>query len=223
IDYCLIKDEDVSTEERLERITRLYTLVNDLSGLDPVIKMNMRNRILEQYPDYKFQETEEKEATSMGLLVTAKMLEIKKEQLEHILKVEIPENSKEIGEAMEQGDLKENAEYKAAKEKQAQLNTTATRLQDEIDRAQIFDPSSITVARVGFGNTVTLLNTKTDETEIYTILGPWESDPDNRIISYMSPLGNSIMNGKVGETLSFEINETSYSFKIKKIEVTKIK
>jgi len=222
LDYCLTDDENLPKEERLERITRLYTLVNDVSDLDPTIKMNMRNRILEQYPDFKFQETEEKTITSKGLIVTSKMLEIKKAQLEHITKVEIPENSKEIGEAMAQGDLKENAEYKAAKEKQTQLNAMGTRLQDEIDRAQIFDPSSITVARVGFGNKVELTNTETGEKEIYTILGPWESDPDNRIISYMSPLGNSIMNAKVGETLTFEINEVTYSFKIDKIEVAKI-
>ncbi|OJF77604.1 MAG: transcription elongation factor GreA [Treponema sp. CETP13] len=222
LDYCLVNDEDISKEERLERITRLYTLVNDVADLDGTIKMNMRNRILEQFPDFKFQETEEKTITSKGLIVTSKMLEIKKAELEHITKVEIPENSKEIGEAMAQGDLKENAEYKAAKEKQSQLNATGTRLQDEIDRAQIFDPSSVTVARVGFGNKVELTNTKTNATEVFTILGPWESDPDNGIISYMSPLGNSIMNAKVGETLSFEINEVTYSYKIEKIEVAKL-
>jgi transcription elongation factor GreA len=213
LDYML--DNDVDT------ITRLYTLVNDVKDLDPAIKMNMRNRILEKYPDFKFHGTEEKTIVTRGLLVTSKMLELKKAQLEHIATVEIPANSKEIGEALAQGDLRENAEYKAAKEHQQQLNTTATRLQDEIDRAQVFDPSTITVARIGFGNIVTLVNNDTKENEVYTILGPWESDPDNQIISYMSPFGNAILNAKEGEKLSFEINEQMYSYTVKTIKVAK--
>lgn len=214
LNYMLENDEDT--------ITRLYTLVNDVKDLDPVIKMNMRNRILEQHPGFKFYGNEEKTVTTRGLIVTSKMLELKKQQLDHIISVEIPENSKEIGEALAQGDLRENAEYKAAKEQQQHLNTTATRLQDEIDRAQIFDPSTITRVRVSFGTTVFLKNKNTKETEEFTILGPWESDPDNKIISYMSPLGNALMNAKKGESLSFEINDQKYEYTVSDIKVAKI-
>ncbi|MFC2288379.1 MAG: transcription elongation factor GreA [Treponema lecithinolyticum] len=211
--YMLENDEDT--------ITRLYTLVNDVRDLDPAIKMNMRNRILEKHPEFKFYGTEEKTVVTRGLIVTAKMLDQKKQQLEHIISVEVPENSKEIGEALAQGDLRENAEYKAAKERQQQLNSTASRLQDEIDRAQIFDPSTVTTARVSFGTTVFLLNKNTGKDEEYTILGPWESDPDNKIISYMSPLGNALMNAKENEELDFEINEQSYAYTVKKIKAVK--
>lgn len=211
--YMLENDEDT--------ITRLYTLVNDVRDLDPAIKMNMRNRILEKHSEFKFYGTEEKTVVTRGLIVTAKMLDQKKQQLEHIISVEVPENSKEIGEALAQGDLRENAEYKAAKERQQQLNSTASRLQDEIDRAQIFDPSTVTTARVSFGTTVFLLNKNTGKDEEYTILGPWESDPDNKIISYMSPLGNALMNAKENEELNFEINEQSYAYTVKKIKAVK--
>lgn len=211
--YMLENDEDT--------ITRLYTLVNDVRDLDPAIKMNMRNRILEKHPEFKFYGTEEKTVVTRGLIVTAKMLDQKKQQLEHIISVEVPENSKEIGEALAQGDLRENTEYKAAKERQQQLNSTASRLQDEIDRAQIFDPSTVTTARVSFGTTVFLLNKNTGKDEEYTILGPWESDPDNKIISYMSPLGNALMNAKENEELNFEINEQSYAYTVKKIKAVK--
>ena len=134
LNYMLENDEDT--------ITRLYTLVNDVRDLDPAIKMNMRNRILEKHSGFKFYGMEEKTVVTRGLIVTAKMMDQKKKQLEHIVSVEIPENSKEIGEALAQGDLRENAEYKAAKERQQQLNATASRLQDELDRAQVFDPST---------------------------------------------------------------------------------
>ena len=204
-----------------DTITRLYTLVNDVRDLDPAIKMNMRNRILEKHSGFKFYGMEEKTVVTRGLIVTAKMMDQKKKQLEHIVSVEIPENSKEIGEALAQGDLRENAEYKAAKERQQQLNAAASRLQDELDRAQVFDPSTITTARVSFGNTVFLYNKESGEEEEYTILGPWESDPDNKIISYMSPFGNALMNAKEGDELNFEINEQNYTYTVKGIKAVK--
>ena len=210
LNYLLDNDTDT--------ITRLYTLVDDVKDLDPVIKMRMRNKILEKNPDFKFYGTEEKTITAKGLIVTSRMYTLKKEQLEHIIHVELPEVAKEIEEARELGDLKENAEYISAKEKQAQLANTANKLQDEIDKAQIFDPTTITTARVSFGTTVTLKNINTNADEEYTILGPWESDPENKIISYMSPFGKEILNSKEGETLSFEINERKHSYTVIKIK-----
>ena len=213
LQYMLDNDENT--------VSRLYTLVNDVPGIDAMVKMTMRNRILEKYPEFKFYETEEKLVTPKGLIVTAKMYDIKKEKLEHIITVEVPANAKEIGDAIALGDLSENAEYKAARERQAQLNATATRLQDEIDRCQIFDPTTVTTARVSFGTTV-YLETPEGITEEYTILGPWESDPDNNIISYMSPLGNAIFNSKKGEKLSFVINEEKYNYIVKDIKIANI-
>ena len=94
-------------------------------------------------------------------------------------------------------------------------------MQDELDRAQVFDPSTITTARVSFGNTVFLYNKESGEEEEYTILGPWESDPDNKIISYMSPFGNALMNAKEGDELNFEINEQNYTYTVKGIKAVK--
>ncbi|MBR5867759.1 MAG: transcription elongation factor GreA [Spirochaetaceae bacterium] len=224
IEMLLFKEEALLKyilENDKETINRLYTLVDDVKDLDPVIKMNIRNRILEKHSDFKFHGTEEKATTPQGLIVTAKMLEVKKQQLEYIVNVEIPENSREIGEALAQGDLKENAEYKAAKEKQTLLSTTASKLQDELNRARVFDPTTITTARISFGTEVTLKNDTTGETEVYTILGPWESDPDNNIISYMSPFGNAIFNAKENESLNFTINEEDRKYTVLKIAVAK--
>lgn len=220
IQTLLFKDDTLLNyllENDTDTITRLYTLVDDVKDLDPAIKMRMRNKILEKNPDFKFYGTEEKTVTSKGLIVTNKMYVLKQQQLEHILSVEIPENSKEIGEAIAMGDLRENAEYKAAREKQAQLNTTVTKLQDEIDRAQIFDPTTVTTARISFGTTVILKNNKTNTEEEYTILGPWESDPENKVISYMSPFGIAILNSKEGDNLKFVVNERECNYTVIKI------
>ena len=202
------------TEHDSDTVTRLYTLIDDVKDLDPGVKMQLRNSILETHKGFKFFGGEEKTVVSRGLIVTGKMLEEKKKQLQNIVDVEMPANSKEIGYALSLGDLRENAEYKAAKERQTILNTTATRLQEEIERAQVFDPTTVTVSRVSFGTVVTLTNNTEKKEETYTILGPWESDPDNSVISYMSPFGNAILNHRVGETLTFTINEREYNYTI---------
>ena len=120
--------------------------------------------------------------------------------------MELPANAKEIAEAREQGDLKENAEYKAAKEHQHKLNVDLAKLQEELGKAIVFNPASITTAIVSFGTKVVLHNNDTNTDDTFTILGPWESDPDNGVLSYMSPLGNAILNLKQGESKEFYIN-----------------
>lgn len=204
-----------------QTVTKMYTLVNDIANIDAATKTSLRNRILEKYPDYKFHTTEEKSAAPKGMLVTAAKLEEKKALAEKIQKVDIPANAKEIGEARAQGDLKENAEYKAAKEHQHYLNVSLAKLQEELNRAIVFDPTTASTAIVSFGTKVILLNRDTGENETYTIMGPWESDPDNGVISYMSPRGNALLDKKPEEEFSFTINDRQYNYKVLKIEIAK--
>ncbi|MDR2019394.1 MAG: transcription elongation factor GreA [Treponema sp.] len=199
-----------------DAIIRIYTLLNDVKDLDPADKLELRSHILGRYPDFKFFGDEEKTVITRGLMVTAAKYEEKQRQLHHIMEVEVPANSKEIGFALSLGDLRENAEYKAAKEKQEILNSTVAKLKDEIERSQIFDPSTVNTSRVSFGTRVTLCGDSGKEEE-YTILGPWESDPDNRIISYLSPFGGTILNKKVGEKFDFSINNEKVSYTIRAI------
>jgi transcription elongation factor GreA len=155
-------------------------------------------------------------------MVTAAMYEQKQKQLAHIMDVEVPANSKEIAFALSLGDLRENAEYKAAKEKQELLNSTVAKLKDEIERAQLFDPAAVNTNRVSFGTKVTLHNAGDGKEEEYTILGPWESDPDNNIISYLSPFGSAILNREVGEKIDFSINDEKVSYVLKQIEAVQV-
>ncbi|WP_407426067.1 transcription elongation factor GreA [Treponema sp.] len=206
----------------IDQMGHMYTLVDDIKELDGVIKTQLRNKILEKYPDYKFHTTEEKSASPKGMLVTAKKLEEKRALQEKMEKIDIPAIAKEVAEAKEKGDLKENAEYIAAKEAQHKLGNDLKRLQEELARAVIFDPTTATSSLVSFGTTVTLTNKDSGKDEVYTILGPWESDPENGVISYMSPFGNAILDRKVGESLTFTINEHKYNFEVKKIVITKM-
>jgi transcription elongation factor GreA len=200
-----------------DTILRIFTLIADVKDLDPADKLRLRSRILDKHPDFKFFGDTEKMVITRGLMVTAAMYEEKQRQIAHIMEEEVPANSKEIAFALSLGDLRENAEYKAAKEKQDILNSTMAKLKDEIERAQLFDPATVNTNRASFGTKVALENTVTGKPEEYTILGPWESDPENRVISYLSPFGGAILNKKVGETFDFSINEERVSYIVRTI------
>lgn len=203
-----------------DSITRISTLVDDIKDLDPAKKLELRNKILERFPDFKFMGDEEsKTAARIGFYVTQKSLTRKQKELQHILEVEVPKNSKEIGAAIELGDLRENAEYKAAKEKQEMLNNSAARIKEELEKAQVFDASARDKDTVSFGTKITLMNKINNKQEEYTILGPWESDPNKNVISYLSPLGNELWRHKKGEELQFNINDIDYHYEVKNVEL----
>ena len=219
--YNILFKEDVinnyiDTAES-DAIIRIYTFINDVKDLDPADKMVLKNRIVKKYPDFKFFGDEEKKATTLGLLVTLQKFQEKQRELTHIIEVDIPANSKEIESALLHGDLSENAEYKSAKENQTRLNTKATTLSGEIDRAQVFDPSQVITSRVSFGTRVTLADKNSGKKDEYTILGPWESDPDNGIISYLSPFGGALLNKTAGDEVEFTINDEKVSFTVEVI------
>lgn len=210
INYLLSGDRNLAN--------KMYTLIDDITEMDLSYTAQARNKILEVYPDFKFRVSEEKSTSPKGMIVTAKKLEEKKAEAARIEKEELPANAKDVAEARAKGDLKENAEYKAAREQQHYLNLTLSRLKEELSRAVIFDPTTGTSAVVSFATVVTLTNNETNSDEEYTILGPWESDPDNHIISYMSPFGNAFMDKKVGTHVQFTVNEHKYDYTIKEIK-----
>ena len=221
IQTYLFKDDELSLyldDADEDSINRIYTLVEDVKELDRSIALEFRQKITDRFPDFKFYSGRPvAESVSMGLLVTASSYERHRQELQHILDVEVPQNSKDIGAAIEMGDLRENAEYKAAKEKQDMLNSTVAKLKDEIDRAKIFDEKDIDSSKVSFGTKVSLVNRETDGDEVYTILGPWESNPSDNIISYLSPFGNALWNHAPGDELEFEINDRKYEYTINEI------
>ena len=214
--YKYMFDNDENT------VKKMYTLVDDIADIDTSYKILTRNKILEKYPNFAFHISEETSSLPRGMIVTSKKLVEKKAELDRITKIEIPENAKDISDARSHGDLKENAEYSAAKERQHDLSVKQAKLQEEINRATEFDPTTCTSAIVSFATVVTLSDIDEGKDLSYTILGPWESDPEKNVISYMTPLGNAIMDKKVGDTVVFSVNERTFNYKIKKIEKANI-
>lgn len=209
-DYMFKNDENT--------VKKIYTLIDDNAGIDLTYKAQTRNKILEKYPEFKFRVSEEKSQQPKGMIVTAKKLTEKKAEAEQIQNVEIPRNANDVAEAKAKGDLKENQEYKAAKEEQHFLGLRLAKLQEELNRAVVFDPTTVTTALVSFGTVVTLHNNDTNKDEVYTILGPWESDPENNVISYMSPFGNEIIDRKLGEDIKNTVNGRAFNYTVKDIK-----
>jgi len=81
----------------------------------------------------------------------------------------------------------------------------------------VFDPLTVNTNKVSFGTKIVLVNNETKAKETYTILGPWESSPEENIISYMAPFGSALLNAKVDENLNFTINDRNYNYTVKKI------
>lgn len=211
--------EHIETADE-DSLNRIFSLINDVKDLDPSIKLELKSTVLGRFPNFRFHGQVEKEKVSRGLIVTRKSFEEKQAKLQQIIEVEIPLNSKEIGLAIDLGDLKENAEYKAGKEKQEFLNTTVGKLKDDLEKASIFNPIEVDPSSISFGTEVKLFNIKTDNEETFTFFGPWESDPANYCISYLSPFGNKLWKHKVGDEVSFEINERDYKYRVESIKAT---
>jgi len=214
-------EEFIKTADK-ESLNRIFTLINDVKDIDPPIKLNLRKKITDRFPDFKFYGESEMEKAERRLLVTPESYHQKQKELIHIVDVEVPQNSKEIGAAMELGDLRENAEYKAAKERQEMLNNAAGKLKEDLERAYVFEKNDIKTDSVGFGTKVLLRDNQTDKTEEYTILGPWESKPDENIISYLSPLGSELLNHKKGESFKFTINERECDYTVEDIQAAEL-
>jgi transcription elongation factor GreA len=139
-----------------------------------------------------------------------------KDGLDRLLKIDRPNNILAISEARAHGDLSENAEYHAAKEKQSFLEGRIQELQSKIALAEIIDPSKISLDKVAFGAKVRVMDIGADEEYEFILLGPDETNIKERKISITSPVGKALIGKEVGEiaivkaparTIEYEILE----------------
>lgn len=133
------------------------------------------------------------------------------------LREERPRIVEAIEEARAHGDLSENAEYHAAKERQGQVEASIGDLEDRVSRAQIIDPSTLSGDKIIFGATVTLLDDD-DKPVKYQIVGPYEADAKVGRISYNSPLGRSLIGRRVEDEIEVTVPAGDRFYVVEKIE-----
>lgn len=136
--------------------------------------------------------------------MTLRGYEALQEELKNLKSVERPAVIQAIAEAREHGDLSENAEYHAAREKQSFIEGRILELEDKTSRAEVFDPTKMNGDTVTFAATVTVADCETDEEKVYQIVGDLESDISKGLISLLSPLARGLIGKSEGDV--FELN-----------------
>jgi len=150
--------------------------------------------------------------------ITREGLEKLKQELHIILTVERPRNIKAIEEARSHGDLNENAEYHAAKERQSFLEAKINELEMAINRSEVIEIDNEQTEKIFFGKTVELRNIINNQNIVYQLVGPYESDPENGKISVTSPLGKALIGKEEGDTVKVKTPTGVQEFEILEIK-----
>jgi transcription elongation GreA/GreB family factor len=190
-------------------------LANNLilnQGFEELTKKSILARFIKKFSSVQSLLVGQAEGKDERLIVSQESYDRKKLDYETLVSKKIPEISRAIGVAREHGDLKENSEYKMAKQEQALLLAKKELLENDLGRAQISNFREAPVDQIGIGSVAGLRVASTNQKVTYTILGAWDSDPENQILSYETPLAKSLLGKRVGEqiTLSVANNEETW-------------
>jgi transcription elongation factor GreA len=149
--------------------------------------------------------------------ITREGLERLREELRHILTVERPRNIKAIEEARSHGDLNENAEYHAAKERQSLLSAKINELEMAINRSEVIEIDELRGERIVFGTKVQLESLANGQKVTYQLMGPYESDPESGKISVTSPLGKALIGKEKGDIVKINTPGGTQEFEVLEI------
>lgn len=139
------------------------------------------------------------------------------EELDRLLKVDRPKNIKDISEARAHGDLSENAEYHAAKERQSFIEGRIQELKTKLALADVINPSKISQKKIAFGATVKVIDLSSDEEKSFMLVGPEEADAKNGKISISSPVGKALLSKEVGDIVNIKVPAKTVEYEILEI------
>lgn len=212
-DRELIPDMFAGTETSVARDAMRRLMLTPV--FDELTKRSLLARIIKLFPQLESVITgEQKEQKTESLIVSWSSLEKRKAEFEELINKKIPENSKEIGVARSYGDLRENFEFKAAKEMQAVLMRRKAELEVALVSARGTNFENPDLSQVSIGTVVVLRDQENGPSETYTILGAWDGDPTAGIISYQTAIGQALLGRKVGEVVTLNTDEGAGNFEI---------
>ncbi len=211
----LTASADIEVIKDLTRALQLSPVFDDMD------KRSLLARLVKAHPAVQSLITGEQTKQESGLFVSWESLERRRLEYQDLVQKKIPANSKEIAIARSYGDLRENHEYKAAKEMQKILMRQKEDIEAQLLRARGTDFANAKTDVVGPGTVVLATDLANNQPETFTILGAWDSDPDQGVISYLTPIAIALVNRKVGDEVEFELHGSKRRHRIEKIEAWK--
>jgi transcription elongation GreA/GreB family factor len=208
----LIGSADLEVIKDLTRALQLSPCFEDMD------KRSLLARIVKSYPAIQSLISGDSQRQETTYVVSWSSLERRKDEYQELVQKKIPANSKEIAIARSYGDLRENHEYKAAKEMQKILMRRKSELEQQLVRARGSDFANPRTDVVSIGTRVRLLDIGANHPETYTILGAWDGEPEKHILSYLTPLAQKLLSKPVGEVLDLETENGVKKFRIESIE-----
>ncbi len=181
-----------------EQARKLVESLDRYGAIEEYRRENVQYAALMKYPSLREPQVE-------PIYATAESLAKKRDELDHLLKVEIPANNKAIQVAREMGDLTENFEYKSARQRAEYLSARVGKLQVDLSHVRVLDPANVDTTAVRVGTKVALSNG--DVRREVTILGPWESAPEHGIYSNQSDVAKALIGHGAGDIVTFMGND----------------
>jgi transcription elongation GreA/GreB family factor/transcription elongation factor GreA-like protein len=211
----LIGSADLEVIKDLTRALQLSPCFDDMD------KRSLLARIVKSYPAVQAMISGEQTKQEMVFLVSWESLERRKNEYAELVQKAIPANSKEIAVARSYGDLRENHEYKAAKEMQKILMRRKSELEAQLVRARGSDFANPRTDVVSIGTIVGVTDLDSTHAEQFTLAGAWDSDPEKGVISYLTPVGQSLLNHKPGDEVEVPVEGGKKRYRIDTITAVK--
>lgn len=208
----LIESADIEVVKDLTRALQFSPSFDDMD------KRSLLGRIVKIFPSIQPLISGEQAKQDTTLLTSWESLERRKDEYTELVQKKIPANSRDIAVARSYGDLRENHEYKAAKEMHRLLMRRKHELELQLARARGIHYGEARTDAVNLGTRVTLNELLSGHTEQYAVLGAWDSDADQGRISYLSPLGQCLLNHRVGDEVEFDFEGGHKRYRIERIE-----
>jgi transcription elongation GreA/GreB family factor len=212
---------ELTAAAELEVIKDLTRALQLSPVFDDMDKRSLLARIVKSHPAVQSLISGGETKQDTTLIVSWDSLERRRQEYDELVHKKMPANREEIAIARSYGDLRENHEYKAAKEMQKQLVRAKGDMENQLQRARGTDFSNVRADVASIGTIVHTTNITTNQRETFTILGAWDSDPDKGVVSYLSPMAQALLNRKIGDEVEFEIHGARHQHRIESIEAFK--